>query len=147
MVVSRQAPGTWLDGSCAEHHEETAVRARLHHVQLAIPEGGEDAARRFWAETLGMEEIAKPPVLAERGGCWFRSGTFELHLGIEEGFAPARKAHPGIMVDDLDAIVARLADAGVEATPDDNFPGHRRIYVHDPFGNRLEFLQPTDLRA
>lgn len=115
---------------------------RLHHVQLAMPAGAEDRARAFYAGVLGLEEIAKPPVLAARGGAWFGAGGVELHLGVEDGFAPARKAHPGILVTDLDALVARLAAAGVDARPDGEFPGHRRVYADDPFGNRLEFLQP-----
>lgn len=113
----------------------------LHHVQLAIPVGGEPRARAFWGEVLEMEEVAKPSALAARGGCWFRSGDLELHLGVQDPFDPARKAHPGILVSDLDDLVATLYRAGVRARPDDNFPGHRRIYVDDPFGNRLEFLQ------
>jgi catechol 2,3-dioxygenase-like lactoylglutathione lyase family enzyme len=117
-------------------------RYALHHVQLAIPEGGEPEARAFFGDVLGIEEIAKPPALAARGGCWFASGGLELHLGVEEPFQPARKAHPGILVGDLDDIVARLGAAGYDATPDDLFPGFRRIYSTDPFGNRLEFLQP-----
>ncbi len=116
---------------------------QLHHVQLAIPAGAEQRARDFWAGVLGMEEIAKPPVLAARGGCWFRAGGFELHLGIEEPFAPARKAHPGILVDDVDDVAARLAGAGIDARADDSFPGFRRVHAHDPFGNRLEFMQPA----
>lgn len=114
---------------------------RLHHVQLAMPAGAEDRARAFYAGVLGLEEIAKPPVLAARGGAWFGAGGVELHLGVEDGFTPARKAHPGILVTDLDALVARLTAAGVDARPDGEFPGHRRVYADDPFGNRLEFLQ------
>lgn len=119
------------------------MHARLHHVQLAMPAGREDDARAFWVGVLGGEEVDKPPVLAARGGCWFRAGDLEVHCGVEEDFAPAGKAHPGILVDDLDDVVNRLAGAGIEVTPDDLFPGHRRIYAHDPFGNRLEFLQPA----
>lgn len=115
---------------------------RLHHVPLAMPPGREDAARAFWSDVLGMDEVAKPPALVARGGCWFRSGDLELHIGVEDDFRPARKAHPGILVDDLDDLVVRLAAAGIEAVPDDGSPGHRRVYVHDPFGNRLEFMQP-----
>jgi len=115
---------------------------RLHHVQLAIPPGGEDACRGFWGDLLGMAEIEKPPVLAARGGCWFRGGGLEVHLGIEQQFAPARKAHPGILVTGLRDLAARLADAGVEVTWDGEFPGHDRFYAADPFGNRLEFLEP-----
>lgn len=110
--------------------------------RVAIPPDGENAARAFWGGLLGMEEVAKPPVLAARGGCWFRSGAFELHLGVQDPFAPARKAHPGILVDDLDDVVSRLGAAGADARPDELFPGYRRISADDPFGNRLEFLQP-----
>lgn len=114
----------------------------LHHVQLAIPPGGEGECRAFWGDVLGMHELEKPPVLAARGGCWFRSGGFEIHLGVEDDFAPARKAHPGILVARIDDVAARLVASGVEVTWDDTFPGHRRFYAADPFGNRLEFLQP-----
>jgi catechol 2,3-dioxygenase-like lactoylglutathione lyase family enzyme len=116
----------------------------LHHVQLAIPPGAEDDGRRFYAEVLGMEEIEKPPVLAARGGCWFRGGGLEVHLGVEAAFTPARKAHPGILVTGLDALAGRLTAADVAVEWDPHFPGHRRFYAHDPFGNRLEFLEPLD---
>jgi catechol 2,3-dioxygenase-like lactoylglutathione lyase family enzyme len=108
-----------------------------------MPAGGEPACRRFYGDVLGMTELEKPPVLAARGGCWFRAAGVELHLGVEEGFAPARKAHPGILVANLEALVARLAEAGIVATPDPELPGYARIYVSDPFGNRLEFLEPA----
>ena len=114
----------------------------LHHVQLAIPAGGEDDCRRFWAEILGLTELAKPPVLASRGGCWFRGGGLEVHLGVESDFAPARKAHPGILVHQLDGLARRLQRYDVSVAWDDEFPGHRRFYASDPFGNRLEFLEP-----
>jgi catechol 2,3-dioxygenase-like lactoylglutathione lyase family enzyme len=115
----------------------------LHHVQLAMPRGEEAAARRFFAGVLGMAEVDKPPVLAARGGAWFRAGGLEVHLGVEDDFRPARKAHPGILVGDLDAVVLRLRKAGQEVTWDGDFPGFRRVYAHDPFGNRLEFLEPV----
>lgn len=115
---------------------------RLHHVQLAIPEGSEDQARAFWVRIVGMDEIDKPPTLAGRGGAWFRAGALELHLGVEAEFRPARKAHPGIEADDLDALADRLAAAGHPPRWDDLFPGRRRFYVDDPFGNRIEFLGP-----
>lgn len=115
----------------------------LHHVQLAMPRGEEDAARGFFAGVLGMAEIDKPPALAGRGGAWFRAGGLELHLGVDEDFRPARKGHPGILVNDLDQVLRRLRDADHEVTLDDDFPGFRRGYAHDPFGNRLEFLQPA----
>jgi catechol 2,3-dioxygenase-like lactoylglutathione lyase family enzyme len=117
--------------------------ARLHHAQLAMPAGEEETARRLYGGLLGMEELPKPPELAERGGAWFRAGGVELHLGVEDGFRPARKAHPAILVDDLEVMAATLQAAGYAVTPDDLFPGHRRFYVADPFGNRLEFMQPA----
>ncbi len=114
----------------------------LHHVQLAAPPGSEQALRHFYGTALNMTEVAKPPVLAARGGVWFRSGALELHLGIEDGFRPAHKAHPGIIVSDIDAVVRRLGEHGVAVQWDDNFPGYRRCYVADPHGNRLELLEP-----
>jgi catechol 2,3-dioxygenase-like lactoylglutathione lyase family enzyme len=120
---------------------------RLHHVQLAIPAGSEDTARGFYGEVLGMTELGKPAVLAARGGCWFRGGGWEVHLGVEDEFRPARKAHPGVLVDGLDALAARLTSAGVPLRWDDDFPGHRRFYASDPYGNRLEFLEPVSSTA
>ncbi|GAB3837126.1 VOC family protein [Dactylosporangium cerinum] len=114
----------------------------LHHTQLAIPPGAEPQIRAFYGDILGMTELEKPPVLAARGGCWFRGGALELHFGVEQDFVPARKAHPGLLVTDLDAVAKRLTDAGVAVDWDGNFPGHRRFYAFDPLGNRLEFLSP-----
>ncbi|WP_406290954.1 VOC family protein [Embleya sp. NBC_00896] len=114
----------------------------LHHVQLAIPPGSEDACRAFYLGVLGMTEVAKPPVLAARGGLWVRAGALEIHLGVEADFRPARKAHPGILVSDLDEVAARLTEHGTNVTPDGEFPGFRRFYAEDAVGNRLEFLQP-----
>jgi catechol 2,3-dioxygenase-like lactoylglutathione lyase family enzyme len=116
---------------------------RLHHVQLAIPASGEEVARRFYVGVLGMEELEKPPVLAARGGCWFSGGGWEIHLGVEAEFVPARKAHPGVVVDNLDALAERLQAADRKVEWDPNFPGHRRFYSADDHGNRLEFLQPV----
>jgi catechol 2,3-dioxygenase-like lactoylglutathione lyase family enzyme len=90
-----------------------------------------------------MTEVEKPAGMTPRGGAWFRAGSVELHLGIDSEFRPALRAHPALLVDDLDDVVARLQAAGQDATWDDQFPGHRRIYAADPFGNRLEFLQPA----
>ncbi len=114
----------------------------LHHVQLAIPPGGEDQCREFWGGVLGMTELEKPPVLAARGGCWFRGGGLEVHLGVEEDFRPNRKAHPGILVRSLEGLAKRLEEHGHDVVWDDNFPGHKRFYGFDRFGNRLEFLEP-----
>jgi catechol 2,3-dioxygenase-like lactoylglutathione lyase family enzyme len=114
----------------------------VHHVLLAMPPQGEDEARRFYGGLLGMPELAKPPALAARGGAWFRAGAAELHLGVEDGFRPPGKAHPALLVSDLDQVCARLQAAGVEASPDVLLPGFRRAYVRDPFGNRLELLEP-----
>jgi catechol 2,3-dioxygenase-like lactoylglutathione lyase family enzyme len=121
---------------------ESAFGYRLHHVQLAIPPGAEDECRAFYVGVLGMTEIGKPPVLAARGGLWVRAAALEIHLGVEEDFRPARKAHPGILVTGLDDLAARLTAAGVEVAWDPHFPGHRRFYAHDNVGNRLEFLSP-----
>ena len=120
----------------------TDVGYDLHHVQLALPPGGEDVCRAFYVEVLGMTEVAKPPVLAARGGLWLRTDRLELHLGVEEDFRPQHKAHPGIVVGDLDAVAARLERHGRPVSWDDDFPGMRRFYTEDDHGNRLEFLQP-----
>ncbi|HZQ80460.1 MAG TPA: hypothetical protein VFB25_00635 [Gaiellaceae bacterium] len=109
----------------------------IDHVQVAAPPGCEAEARAFYGELLGLEELPKPESLAARGGCWFRAGKQELHVGVEDPFAPARKAHPGLVVDDLDALAERLG----EVTWDDSIPGTRRFHVVDPFGNRLEVRQ------
>ncbi|MGW2649619.1 VOC family protein [Streptomyces sp. NPDC001393] len=113
----------------------------VDHVQLAAPPGSEDALRAYYVDILGMTEIPKPPVLAARGGCWFQAGAVQLHLGIEEDFRPAKKAHPGLRVTQIEAYAARLAAKGAPVTWDDNLPGHLRFYSQDPAGNRLEFLQ------
>ena len=113
----------------------------IDHVQVAAPPGCEQAARAFYGGALGLEELPKPEPLAARGGCWFRAGAQELHVGVEEPFAPARKAHPGLVVDDLDALAARLAGEGIAVSWDDAIPGTKRCHVADPFGNRLELRQ------
>jgi catechol 2,3-dioxygenase-like lactoylglutathione lyase family enzyme len=114
----------------------------LDHVQVAIPAGGENLAREFYGSLLGMTELAKPAALAGRGGCWFSAGSAVLHLGVEEPFSPARKAHPAFLVAQLDAVQDRLAAAGYEwVRADGEIPGVRRLYTFDPFGNRIEFQQ------
>jgi catechol 2,3-dioxygenase-like lactoylglutathione lyase family enzyme len=117
-----------------------AAMLRLDHVQLAIPAGAEDACRRFYVGVLGMTELAKPAELAKRGGLWVRSGEVEIHLGVEADFRPARKAHPGIVVTDVEALAARLQAAGHALTLDEAIPGVRRFFTADPLGNRLEFI-------
>lgn len=114
----------------------------IAHVQLAISAGGEDVARRFYGELLGLEELPKPETLAGRGGAWFRCGAQELHLGVEGPVAPSRR-HPALLTDELDALRARLDAASVPIQDDRQIPGYRRFYATDPFGNRLEFLEPV----
>jgi catechol 2,3-dioxygenase-like lactoylglutathione lyase family enzyme len=116
----------------------------IHHVLLACPPGSEAASREFYGGVLGLTEIPKPPALARKGGCWFRGHGIELHLGVEPDFQPARKAHPGLLVSDIDAWAARLQHAGYPVLFDDEFPGMRRFYSQDAHGNRLEFLQPIN---
>jgi catechol 2,3-dioxygenase-like lactoylglutathione lyase family enzyme len=116
----------------------------FHHVQLTCPAGSEAVLREFYAGVLGFEEVAKPPGLAARGGCWFRWQGIELHLGVDADFSPARKGHPGLLVTDLDSWASRLREAGYPVQFDDEFPGMRRFYSRDPHGNRLEFLEPAD---
>jgi dUTP pyrophosphatase len=117
----------------------------FHHVQLAMPRAREDEARAFYGGVLGLTEIPKPEQLAGRGGCWFRSddGSVEMHMGVEDDFRPARKAHPALLVEDLDAVRARLEEAGVEVVDDEQLHGHIRFYAADPFGNRLELIERT----
>jgi catechol 2,3-dioxygenase-like lactoylglutathione lyase family enzyme len=113
----------------------------IDHVQLAMPVGAEAEARAFYTKVLGLPELPKPAALASRGGAWFGDGAVQLHLGVETDFRPARKAHPALRVDDLDALAASCRAAGHEPRFDTELPGVRRFYVTDPFGNRLEFLQ------
>ncbi|WP_037910442.1 VOC family protein [Actinacidiphila yeochonensis] len=120
--------------------------AGLDHVQLAAPPGSEPRLRAFYTGVLGMAELAKPPVLAGRGGCWFAAGGAVLHLGVEEDFQAARKAHPGLRVTGIHAFAKRLQAEGTQLVWDYDLPGHTRFYCHDPVGNRLEFLEPHELR-
>jgi len=115
---------------------------RLHHVQLSCPPGGEAAARAFYGAALGLPEVAKPPTLAARGGVWFRSADVEVHIGVEEPFLPARKAHPAFWVDDIDSVAAAVTAGGYPVVWDDDFPGYRRFYTADGSGNRVEVLSP-----
>jgi len=113
----------------------------LHHVQLAMPEGGEAAARAFYGTLLGLPEVPKPAALRTRGGVWFERGSLRLHLGVERPFTPARKAHPAFTVQGLAALADRLHKAGHPPRAETDLPGMARLYVDDPFGNRLELLE------
>ena len=113
----------------------------IDHVQLAMPAGEEARARAFYSGLLGLPEVPKPPNIAARGGCWFETAAVKLHLGVETDFRPARKAHPALLVADLDALVAELQTAGHGFTPDDAEADARRGYIDDPFGNRIELIQ------
>jgi catechol 2,3-dioxygenase-like lactoylglutathione lyase family enzyme len=115
---------------------------RIDHVQLAMPAGREADAIAFYEGLLGIPHVAKPPHLAVRGGCWFERGELKVHLGVEADFRPARKAHPALRVVDLPALLADLAAAGVRVVDDEPLEGHDRAYVDDPFGNRIELLEP-----
>ncbi|TCM85762.1 VOC family protein [Rhodovulum steppense] len=111
----------------------------LHHVQLAMPAGGEAQARAFYGDLLGLDEDARP--FGAVGGVWFQRGELRIHLGVEPDFRPARKAHPALMVRKLDALAERLERAGLDLHWDDRVPGLRRFFIDDPFGNRIELVQ------
>jgi len=113
----------------------------IDHVQLAMPQGQEEAARAFYGDALGLSEVAKPEHLAKRGGCWFRREEVKVHLGVMEDFRPATKAHPAFTVHDLSAMRTRLQDAGFDCVDDMPLEGFRRCYVFDPFGNRIELME------
>ena len=123
----------------------------LHHVQVACPPGGEDAARRFYRDALGLIEVEKPAALRDRGGAWFRAYdargavVTEVHVGVEDPFTPARKAHPGFVVDDLDEVASAVRAAGFEVDDRERetFEGYLRSHTHDAAGNRVEVLQPA----
>lgn len=117
----------------------------LDHVQIAMPVGEEETARRFYRDLLGLQELPKPPALARRGGAWFQGPGFQLHLGVEQDFRPAKKAHPAFRSLDLDGLQQVLEAAGYPTTDDHEIPSLRRFYVNDPFGNRLEFQEDMGL--
>jgi catechol 2,3-dioxygenase-like lactoylglutathione lyase family enzyme len=114
---------------------------QIEHVQLAMPVGGEQLARRFYGELLRIPEVMKPANLAKRGGCWFERGNLKLHLGVETDFRPARKAHVALLVEDLAQLRRILSAADVAVKDDEPLQGYHRIYVDDPFGNRLELME------
>ncbi|WP_277584565.1 VOC family protein [Psychrobacillus antarcticus] len=113
----------------------------IDHVQLAAPKGSEAIARTFYGEILGFTEVDKPELLKKRGGIWFSFSSYQIHIGIEEPFAPAKKAHPAFLIENLDALKAHLTKSDVSFLVDTDLPGADRIYVHDPFGNRIEILE------
>ena len=113
----------------------------IDHVQLAMPAGGEPAARAFYTGVLGLPEVEKPPALAKRGGCWFENPDVKLHLGVEADFRPAHKAHPALRVSALDDLLERCRRAGCSIVVDDPREGRARAYVADPFGNRIELIE------
>jgi catechol 2,3-dioxygenase-like lactoylglutathione lyase family enzyme len=119
----------------------SAMILAIHHVQLAMPRGGEADARAFYVDVLGFREVTKPPHLAARGGAWFTTGSVHLHLGVEDDFRPARKAHPALLVTSLSPLLERCTSAGYSITIDQPLPGYERAYVADPFGNRIELLE------
>ena len=113
----------------------------IDHIQIAAPKGCEVEARRFFVELLGLQEIEKPEPLRSRGGCWFRIGPRQLHVGVEQDFRPAVKAHPAFAVDDVEVLFRILVEAGVHCVKDEALVDVRRIYADDPWGNRLEFVE------
>lgn len=115
---------------------------RLEHVQLAMPPGGEDEAAAFYEGLLQIPRVPKPARLAARGGCWFESDAVKVHLGVDADFRPATKAHPAFIIDDLQLLANELAAAGYDVVDDEPLEGFDRVYVHDPFGNRIELMQP-----
>ncbi|WP_139489292.1 VOC family protein [Brevibacillus dissolubilis] len=113
----------------------------IDHVQVAAPVGCEEQARAFYGSLLGMEEIPKPEELRKRGGCWFQAGKQEIHIGVEDMFQPAKKAHPAFVVNDLTALMERLVKNGVKVKEDNAIEGRKRFFADDPWGNRLEFME------
>ncbi|MCC8382017.1 VOC family protein [Xenorhabdus sp. PB30.3] len=114
---------------------------KIDHVQLAMPKGEEDTARKFYIDILGLTEIQKPENLAKRGGCWFISGEVQVHLGVQEDFYPGTKAHPAFLVDNLNQLRKLCTDAGYKCQDDVPIEGFNRFHVYDPFGNRIELME------
>ncbi|MGE7714139.1 hypothetical protein SAMN04487776_101163 [Priestia megaterium] len=123
----------------------TFTLTHIDHVQLAAPPNSESEARHFFGTVLGLTEVEKPKSLKKRGGVWFEFGSYQLHIGVEPAFSPAKKAHPGFHVKNLPAFKDHLASFGISFIEDQNIPGVERIYVDDPFGNRMEFLEKVNL--
>lgn len=137
----------------ARDPDDGPVIVGLDHVLLSMPKGGEEEARQFYAKLLGLSEIPKPPPLDTHGGCWFLghgglpgwAAGVAIHLGVEEPFQPARKAHVALLVDDLPRLRALLIEAAVDVRDDEADIGVRRFYAFDPFGNRLEMVDSRDV--
>ncbi|WP_421384721.1 VOC family protein [Bacillus salacetis] len=113
----------------------------IDHVQLAAPKGSEDEARKFYGEVLSLKEMEKPEKLKAGGGCWFHCGSHEIHIGVENEFSPALKAHPGIVVKNIEEVRRTLEENGYKVQEDTRIEDRKRIFVNDPFGNRVEFLE------
>ncbi|ETT81462.1 VOC family protein [Viridibacillus sp. FSL R5-0477] len=113
----------------------------IAHIQLAAPKGSEDKAKRFFSDILGFREIAKPELLKKRGGVWFEFAHYQIHIGIEEPFTPAKKAHPAFEIENIEALKSHLSKNDIKFINDDDLPGANRIYINDPFGNRIEILE------
>ena len=147
MDAGSEEEGELWKGSAAigqlECFSVNPVFVAIDHVQLAMPAGREDAARRFYCGLLGMAEVQKPEALGDRGGCWFESGPVKIHLGVEEDFRPARKAHPALRLTDFDGLTEKLRAAGIDVREASDIPW---LHVQDPFGNRIELVAaPADL--
>lgn len=117
----------------------------IDHVQIAIPEGGETQARPFYEDFLGLKQVAKPVSMATRGGAWYESGAIKVHLGVEQDFRANEKAHVAFRVQDLATFVGLAQRSGWRVREDAELPGHKRAFVYDPFGNRIELLQPIEI--
>lgn len=114
---------------------------KIDHIQLAAPIGGEEKAKAFYRDILGFEEVEKPDSLKNRGGVWFQAGNVHIHIGVEDAFIPAMKAHPAIEVENIEAFRKTLSEKNVDVIVDTRLPGANRFYVNDLFGNRIEFLE------
>ena len=113
----------------------------IDHVQLAMPAGEEEKARAFYNKVLEIEEMPKPPHLAKRGGVWFEQGNLKIHLGVDKNFRSAKKAHPALLVEGLDELAEKCRNAGYEVIADEPLEDYKRVYVSDPFGNRIELME------
>ncbi|MDV7767342.1 VOC family protein [Peribacillus sp. CSMR9] len=113
----------------------------IDHIQLAAPKDSEDTARKFFKNILGFEEVEKPEELKKRGGVWFEFGNYQIHIGIEEPFYPAKKAHPAFEIENIEELRKHLITNGIDVMDDDKLPGAKRFYISDPFGNRMELLE------